>query len=259
MAELDAHIAEVEKRLTRSVPLRFKFDGERKEVGALVYANVIADWAATPAACTGSGARPAVPAYCAALAQPCPRKRPASGGVPDWCVPLHAKLTPSRLVVKAPGFSTDSVPGLLYRLPDGANARAFAELPGESLLTVKVAKAMIADDDQSASQTKLSDDNVGVPQWGPMGLLKTNASFLSSSGIDVEFDTWSIPRTVKWSAEAGGFAGLLGLYNQVEAAKSKPAVDPTTELKGQLYQRMLNECLNAAGSSLPAYCASIVK
>ncbi|HRE14413.1 MAG TPA: hypothetical protein PLD37_09485, partial [Usitatibacteraceae bacterium] len=59
--------------------------------------------------------------------------------------------------------------------------------------------------------------------------------------------------------EAPPCDGILGLYNQVEAATSKPAVDATTELKGQLYQRMLNECLNAAGSSLPAYCASIVK
>lgn len=259
LAEMDAHIAEVEKRLTRAATLRFKFGKERKEVSALVYANVIADWAGTPPACAAPAAGKSSPAYCETLSQPCPKRKPESGKVPDWCVPLHARLSPSGLVVKTPDFSTESVPGLLYRLPDGSNARAYAEMQDSSLLAVKVAKPLPADDGQAETHIKLFDDFVGVPQWGPMGLLKTNASFLSSSGIDVEFDAWAVPKTVKWSAEAGGFAGLLGLYNQVEAAKTKPAVDPTVELKGQLYQRMLNECLSATSSSLPPYCASIVK
>src|SRR5207245_11230719 len=53
---------------------------------------------------------------------------------------------------------------------------------------------------------RFSKPGVPVAQWGPVATLKHDLSIFGSSGISIEFDEWSVPKNVSWSAESGGLA-----------------------------------------------------
>lgn len=107
----------------------------------------------------------------------------------------------------------------------------------------------------------IDQTNVRIPQWGTLAKLPMDVGLMTNNEVRVEFDEWSVPKTVEWKVAPSTIPGLLGLVPQASAAFAKPAVDPTAALRGDLLTQLLQSCITAlaTGSTLPSYCSSILK
>lgn len=194
---------------------------------------------------------------------------------PEGCLYLMAELKRKELPAKAgeeifEETNQGEYPGLLYRIPSLRPWALQARDTDFGKFSIRIESAL----DDSASKFEISalriNDQKDIPvgegfvrvaQWGRIGALRSDLSPIGTSGIDLEFDEWSIPKKVGWSAQAGGVVGLLGLGNQIEAARQKPdtPIDPSVALKSELLVKLLTECVNANPSALPTYCSTITK
>lgn len=107
----------------------------------------------------------------------------------------------------------------------------------------------------------LASSPVKVPQWGTLSRLPMDVGLLATNEVRVEFDEWSVPKSVEWKVAPSTIPGLLGLVPQASAAFAKPTTDPTAALRGDLLTQLLQACIAAlaSGAAVPSYCSSILR
>jgi hypothetical protein len=193
--------------------------------------------------------------------------------LPNDCLFLEARMNrsePFEKVGEEIFGASNQYPGLLYRIPSigawtlhardksaGKFSLRFGSLLGDAASSFEINKLVTNDQ----GNIRLNEGYARVAQWGRIGALRSDLSPIGTSGIDIEFDEWSVPKKVTWNAQAGGVAGLLGLGNQLEAARKKAdaPTDPSVALKSELLVKLLTECVSANSNALPAFCSGLTK
>jgi hypothetical protein len=162
-------------------------------------------------------------------------------------------------------------PGVLYRTPAAGVVTITVTRKDDDKAEPDIGVIVKSNDPMSTLQSENwyvtkgspleSTHPVRIPQWGAISGLRSDLGPLSSNGVEIDFDEWSVPKTVSWNAEAGGLAGLLGLGSQVQEARQKadaPA-DPAAALRSELNLRLLQTCIDAPAASIPSYCSGLTK
>ena len=168
----------------------------------------------------------------------------------------------------------DSSPGLIYRVPVSSaltvQARVGNSPSGAFPIRTDVAANAPLSSYQYGGPAQLDEGGASIyqgrsviAQWGPVTTFKSDLSLFGSSGVGIEFDEWSVPKSVTWSAENGGFAALLGFAASTEAARQKASAqapaDPSATMREDLLLKLLQTCLDPSVATLPGYCSGLVK
>jgi len=254
-ADIDKRIADADAAITSSVTVVLKPDADSKIpfVGA-AFVDPAAAWKkdASPSAVKFDGTK----CKCGSL----------SNGTLLFC----ASLSPAKGVATPhPPSPADLAKseGIFYRIPavgtvtmTGQTCSNAATALNKQNVAPRASRKLRSTPPDNASPEALGSVDVPVPQWGPVSILSGNFGPFASAGVQFEFDEWSVPKSVTWSAQNGGLAGLLGFAGQVQAqrAAANAPVDPADALRASLLQRLLESCLNAPATALPDYCAGLV-
>ncbi len=143
------------------------------------------------------------------------------------------------------------------RLPASVAVATMVEIDGERPLLVALPSVPTL-----VSGGKALDPAwVTIPQWGTLARMPMDVGLLTTNEVRVEFDEWSVPKSVEWKVAPSTIPGLLGLVPQASAAFAKPTTDPTAALRGDLLTQLLQACIAAlaSGATVPSYCSSILK
>ncbi len=252
-ADIDKRIAEADAAITKSVTVILQPDADsRTPFKRAAYVDPAAEWK--------EGGSTKVATFddskcdCGSL----------SSGVLLFCASLSPPKDPPRPKPPSPADLTKSE-GIFYRIPIvGTVAMKAKTCPSNGIDKLDVApfgsRKLRARLPREGSPDNLGSVDVPVPQWGQVSILSGNFGPFASAAVQFEFDEWSVPKTVTWSAQNGGLAGLFGLASQVQAqrAAANAPVDPADALRANLVQKLLENCLNAPATALPDYCAGLV-
>jgi hypothetical protein len=190
------------------------------------------------------------------------------------CLNVNAVIKAASEATPAPitsDLNVSGYPGVLYRTPAAGVVTITVTRKDDDKAEPDIGVIVKSNDPMSTLQSENwyvtkgspleSTHPVRIPQWGAISGLRSDLGPLSSNGVEIDFDEWSVPKTVSWNAEAGGLAGLLGLGSQVQEARQKadaPA-DPAAALRSELNLRLLQTCIDAPAASIPSYCSGLTK